>query len=109
MKYGRILVYCAVLFLVSCAGQYSEDPETKSLQIWADACFSYTETLGAVNDMIELELLSPSEITVVGGVRDVVGPLCESEQPPVTGDRASIQALIDAQLLRLIKLKKGLE
>ena len=106
MKY---IVLVAALFLASCAGQFSEDPETKSLQIWADTCFSYAETLGAMNDMIELEILSPSEVKVVGGVRDFVGPLCEAEQPPVTGDRASIQALIDAQLLRLIKLKKGLE
>ena len=106
MKY---IVLTFALFLAACAGQYSDDPETKSLQIWADACFSYAQTLGAVNDMIELEVLSPGQIEIVGGVRDFVGPLCEAEQPPVSGDRASIQALIDAQLLKLIKLKKGLE
>ncbi len=104
----RGLVLVAALFLASCAGQYSSDPQVKSMQIWADTCFSYTETLSAVNDMIELDLLSDSQIKVAGNVRDFVGPLCELENPPLAFERQAIQDLIDAELLKLIKLKKGL-
>ena len=109
MKYGRILVYSAVLFFASCAGQYSDNPEIKSLQVWSDTCYSYTQVLKTVNDMIELEILSKSQIEVAGNVRDFVGPLCELENPPLYTERDAIQQLIDAELIKLIKLQKGLE
>jgi len=113
MKYGRILAFSAVLFLAflvsSCAGQYSKDPEIMSLQLWDDGCFTYTETMDTLNDMIELQILSVKQVGAVRSVRKIVGPLCELENPPLSADRAEIQALIDAELIKLIKLQKGLE
>ena len=109
IKMWRISAFAVVLFLASCAGQYSDNPEIKSLQVWSDTCYSYTQVLKTVNDMIELEILSDSQIDVVRNVRDFVGPLCELENPPLYTERDAIQQLIDAELIKLIKLQKGLE
>jgi hypothetical protein len=105
----RFVVLAASLFVVACAGTYSSDPEIKSLQIWENSCFSYGQTLTAINDMIELDILDAGAIAAVKTIREFVGPLCEMETPPLSGEREEIQKLIDAELLKLIKLKRGLE
>ncbi len=102
-EWHRILVFAAVgLFLAGCA----RSPTV----VWLDTCATYYETLRAVNDALELQTIEPSGSVAQGmkTTKIVLSPICKADAPPTEVSRAEIQAILDKQLIELIKIEKGI-
>ena len=88
--------------LVACGGS----PQ----KVWLDTCATYYQTLKSVNDALEIQAITP-ESEVAQGMKEVkvvLSPICRADTPPLTVDRATVQQLLDEQLIKLIKIEKGI-
>ena len=108
-KTGGIVL--AALLLVGCAGVYSDDPATRSVQRWTDVCAVYGEVLEGVADGFELGYLTTESAVYQGfvPVRRVLRPICTSSAPPAEPIPGSIQDDLDRILLELIKARQEAE
>lgn len=100
---GRILLAAlGAALIVAC----STSPE----KAWLDTCATYYQTLKGVNDALEIQAITPDSPAAQGmkQVKVVLSPVCRADTPPLTVDRASVQELLDAQLIELIKIQKGI-
>ena len=107
MRYWRLSVAAGLILaaalLVACAGS----PQ----KVWLDTCATYYQTLKGVNDALEIQAITPDSEAAQGmkSVKLVLSPICRADTPPEAVDRAAIQEILDAQLIELIKIEKGLK
>lgn len=97
-----MLLVIALMVLTACAS----NPQ----KVWLNTCATYYQTLKGVNDALELQTITPDSAVAqsMKEVKVVLSPICRADAPPLTVDRASIQELLDAQLIKLIKIEKGI-
>ena len=95
--------FLATALLVACAGS----PQ----KVWLDTCATYYQTLKGVNDALEIQAITPDSEAAqsMKNVKLVLSPICRADTPPEAVDRAAIQEILDAQLIELIKIEKGLK
>ena len=99
---GLLVGLLAGTIIVGCASS----PQ----KMWLNTCATYYQTLKSVNDALEIQTITP-ESSVAQGMKEVkvvLSPICRADTPPLTIDRATVQELLDAQLIELIKIEKGI-
>ncbi len=78
-----VAVISAALFFAGCARQYSEDPEIRQIQVWAEACGQMGSTVRTAILLNNAGALEESKAEVVDLVVKVYRPVCTGEPGPL--------------------------
>ncbi len=113
MNWGKIrtvAVIAGVLFLSACVATYSADPRIAGIQKWTDTCRVYLGVLTGINDALAIETITPDSdvVETFRPVKAALQPVCAADLPPDGVNAGAFQAMLDKQLLELIKIRKGL-
>jgi hypothetical protein len=105
-----VLLVAFTVIMAACGG-LSSDPEISAIQKWTQVCNTYKQTLRGVNDSLELQVITPDSEVVkqMTLTKASLSPICTADLPPADVNRETIQAILDRELIRLIKIQKGIE